>query len=1642
MEPRTEPRTRRASPVKVKKKKSTKHTVKFKDQGDKEDVLVVTVEPPSPSPGSPEPPSPTAVTFALPPLTTHRSRAGSEEKPAGDTRALPKKDTPKRAKPGEQRLSEGCTSLMYACQQGLTGDILKELRQKPSAVHRRDRSNKSALHYCSSAQDIAAAASVAMVAPELIESADEDGFTPLHLAVIQGNLQLVNLLLANGADVNALDNEGHSVVHWATVCGEVEALRAVLTAGADVSTPDINGGSPLHYAAQMCGANYDGKSARASAKLALEILNALLNHPDTSVEVEDKDGRQPLLWAASAGSAKAVLALIKAGAHVESADKDGLTALHCAASRGHTECIDTLINLCGAHTDQIDSNGCTALHYAVTLGHADATSLLLKLDADPNRQDRKGRTPAHCGCAKGQMETVKILHAKKGNLWLRNAKGDLPVHDAACSGRRQLVQWLLQMKPKHINTTSNDGRTLLHIAAGHDNVDMCKLLLELGADVNLLYRPSSKGSPLTPLDYALAKGYRSTAKYLQMQGGLPANKLRLSGRQQKLLPDIDRVEPLKLTEKEELIDLKTSKRYIVYLNSNSDSETQDDRAHRKSRHKRKGAHRGRRTSSCSDSVYLYREGMADISRSRSNAELHRSDQRSVKHRRSSSSSSSASTSASSSDSCCKHVRRKHKCYKKCSSKRSHSRDRHKDRHEREREDSRDPKHLQQSQDAMKEYEFKYAEKKDAGPRKPGERCGKIILKQVHSGSSENDSPLKFATDRGARGSLLGLPGQGPLGAGGYDPSGGLGDFLDDQTSPRTPPRAEFNIRKESDTKSEGKSSDSSSTKKKKVKGTGKKSKLAKTPKKSDSPSEEEPVGKSCGSTEIATEAQVHPVPEPMSKSTEDDGAATDATYTIEHKTRSDVEGLSEPEERGPKGIPRVTSKPATETIQEVRDEHVVEQSVAPQQAAAAGPRADVRKDRAKLKSSSKSDSKSHSKSESSDKEGTKKVSVPLEEPTPPPPAPPPSPPPLAKDPPPAEPPPKPSKHDAVLVTEPKPQPAPLPHLEPLVEAVEEKVSVVEQKLETLEVDRLGDDESLIAEESLPPLIEPDERVEDTGADKAPDPEPQKLPSAEVESTESSPSKSSEDTDQPSVVEEPPAKPPPAPLVPEPVVVVDNVQVQPPVEKAKVHEPPKERPKLRRSMESKMESVDGEPKPGPKQPTSEIKEQPPDQQKVDQTRGFFVSLDGSEDEDKKKKKIKKKPRLKEDELQEEQQSSKDQDSGFEPSPQAMRSKPTVFERPTHTATLPRRSAFTMVEERAVSSRPEGRKPGDKHAVNMTTVQQSIHRNIRRYYMERKIFQHLLELKSLQIRSTKVNESVLVKRAVDDYHKSTIELGYETGSTLKRYPYTEYSFRNFELFLYDTLKSLQKKETYNFQNISEVYDEAERRLSPDVSRYERALNCTTKTHRCLHATHAYTGIPCAAYIPMMNHHTIPKLGFGPYKSSTSGVGSFFLPKILTHPTDRSCAGGKVALELTHGNSKQVITLPSEKLDSNKRYYVTFTLNPDATTDGDPPLSAGPERAAQSAQQQQQQQQQQRSLEHPSDPDAEDNAQPSRRAQQQQQQQQQHQPAATVSGQHRQQPQRDEGQQRSQSGVAGAQSEPCALPAVDGQRSAVGPGPAAPT
>ena len=51
------------------------------------------------------------------------------------------------------------------------------------------------------------------------------------------------------------------------------------------------------------------------------VLRRLLGH-GARVDVKDNDGREPLMWAASAGSTDAVLALVNAGAAVSARDKE------------------------------------------------------------------------------------------------------------------------------------------------------------------------------------------------------------------------------------------------------------------------------------------------------------------------------------------------------------------------------------------------------------------------------------------------------------------------------------------------------------------------------------------------------------------------------------------------------------------------------------------------------------------------------------------------------------------------------------------------------------------------------------------------------------------------------------------------------------------------------------------------------------------------------------------------------------------------------------------------------------------------------------------------------------------------------------------------------------------------------------------------------------------------------------------------------------------------------------------------------------------------------------------------------------------------------------------------------------------------
>ena len=74
----------------------------------------------------------------------------------------------------------------------------------------------------------------------------EYGSMPLHTAVRHGNLPAVEVLLENGADPNAKTGGGVTPLHVAV---KTEVVKVLLAAGADPNAQDSDGDTPLRYAA-------------------------------------------------------------------------------------------------------------------------------------------------------------------------------------------------------------------------------------------------------------------------------------------------------------------------------------------------------------------------------------------------------------------------------------------------------------------------------------------------------------------------------------------------------------------------------------------------------------------------------------------------------------------------------------------------------------------------------------------------------------------------------------------------------------------------------------------------------------------------------------------------------------------------------------------------------------------------------------------------------------------------------------------------------------------------------------------------------------------------------------------------------------------------------------------------------------------------------------------------------------------------------------------------------------------------------------------------------------------------------------------------------------------------------------------------
>ncbi|MDD5677633.1 MAG: ankyrin repeat domain-containing protein [Kiritimatiellae bacterium] len=169
--------------------------------------------------------------------------------------------------------------------------------------------------------------------PELISKPDkENGFTPLHWAVITHQTNMAAFLLSKGARVNAVDFYGMTPLHKAAAFNEKAIAEILLAYGAD----------PLAF-----GAKY------GVIKMA------------------------PIHLAAESGYTKIVELFIDDGVDVDLTTRGGnrVTALHIAAAKGWSDVVELLLKS-GAQVNIRDVKGETPLHWAITAEQKEAANML------------------------------------------------------------------------------------------------------------------------------------------------------------------------------------------------------------------------------------------------------------------------------------------------------------------------------------------------------------------------------------------------------------------------------------------------------------------------------------------------------------------------------------------------------------------------------------------------------------------------------------------------------------------------------------------------------------------------------------------------------------------------------------------------------------------------------------------------------------------------------------------------------------------------------------------------------------------------------------------------------------------------------------------------------------------------------------------------------------------------------------------------------------------------------------------------------------------------------------------------------------------------------------------------------------------
>jgi ankyrin repeat protein len=157
----------------------------------------------------------------------------------------------------------------------------------------------------------------------------------------------------------------------------------------------------------------------------------------------------------------------------------------------------------GANVDQTDDLGCTLLHVASSDGTPEIVQILLDKGANVVLCTNTGFTPLHMA---NSAQIARMLLNAGAQITARNGitkrgrcktLGNTPIHSAVWYNRVDVLKVLVRAGGD-VNAKNDDGTAPLHDAAGFSYAETVRTLVDLGVNTNL-----RDGSGRTALDHAI-----------------------------------------------------------------------------------------------------------------------------------------------------------------------------------------------------------------------------------------------------------------------------------------------------------------------------------------------------------------------------------------------------------------------------------------------------------------------------------------------------------------------------------------------------------------------------------------------------------------------------------------------------------------------------------------------------------------------------------------------------------------------------------------------------------------------------------------------------------------------------------------------------------------------------------------------------------------------------------------------------------------------------------------------------------------------------------------------------------------------------------------------------------------------------------